>query len=155
MRVGAALRRAVQCEYRTVRWRCPVLNVYLLLVLLCRIHSVIAKLRELLRINTACYTKCHGFHTKRSFLFVLAKLRDLSRRYMSFATKCYGFMTCASFPFVLAKLRELSRKIHRICSAISRILHGCQVRKFINCVSLLKYMIHCRGNGMYGRVWHP
>ena len=112
----------------------------LLLVLLCRIHSVIAKLRELLRMNTACYTKCHGFQTKRSFLFVLAKLLDLLRRYMSFATKCYGFMTCAPFPFVLAKLRELSRKIHRICSAISRILHGCQVRKF-NCVSL-KYMIH-------------
>ena len=50
-------------------------------------------------------------------------------------------MTCTSFSFVLAQLRELSRKIYRICSASSRILHGCSVRKF-NCVSL-KYMFQC------------
>ena len=60
---------------------------------------------------------------------------------MVFTTQNYGFMTCTSFSFVLAQLRELSRKIYRICSASSRILHGCLVRKF-NCVSL-KYMFQC------------
>ena len=61
---------------------------------------------------------------------------------MDFTTQNYGFMTCTSFSFVLAQLRELSRKIYHICSASSRILHGCSVRKF-NCVSL-KYMFQCR-----------
>ena len=60
---------------------------------------------------------------------------------MVLTTQNYGFMTCTSFSFVLAQLRELSRKIYRICSASSRILHGCLVRKF-NCVSL-KYMFQC------------